>query len=243
MFDSLLSIGGSLLSGFLNNEAAEDRQNDAQNFSAQQFATRYQTTVNDMKAAGLNPMLAYSQGGGHPPSSSAASSQGYPDIGNTYLQSRMNSAQVANVEADTENKKAQADLIQSQIYQNYASAGSAEANARQADANTDRIREEIKNIPLEADRLVATAQMLREQASLMSQQSATQAEVTKVQAQTLLNLKMQNLLTEGQIAKIVSENKLLGFDIESAQKFGNLGRDAKQFGVILDILKTLAGRR
>ena len=49
------------------NQANTDIANQANQFSAQQFATRYQTTVKDLQAAGLNPMLAYSQGGGSPP--------------------------------------------------------------------------------------------------------------------------------------------------------------------------------
>lgn len=100
--DTALSVGGGLLSGWMNNSAAMSRQHDAQDFSADQFAKRYQTTVKDLQSAGLNPMLAYSQGGGTPPSSAAASSSGYPDLGSSYLQSKMNSAQVAQVNAHTE---------------------------------------------------------------------------------------------------------------------------------------------
>lgn len=101
MLDSLISVGSDLLSGWMNNSAALERQREAQDFSANQFAKRYQTTVNDLQAAGLNPMLAYTQGGGNPPSSAAASSPGYPELGTTYLQSKMNSAQVAQVNAQT----------------------------------------------------------------------------------------------------------------------------------------------
>jgi len=68
-------MGGSVIGGlgsFLGQQSAnrtnEMLADEANAFSAQQFATRYQTTVNDLKAAGLNPMLAYGQGGGSPPS-------------------------------------------------------------------------------------------------------------------------------------------------------------------------------
>lgn len=61
----IMSIGG----GILNNLFAGSRQQDAQNFAAQQIqqqeafqermrSTAYQTAVTDMKAAGLNPMMA-----------------------------------------------------------------------------------------------------------------------------------------------------------------------------------------
>ena len=59
---SLLDAGFQLVGNWLNNEAAEDRQNAAQGWSAEQYAKRYQTQVKDLEAAGLNPMLAVSQG-------------------------------------------------------------------------------------------------------------------------------------------------------------------------------------
>ena len=72
---------GDLVSGFLGAQSAQRRQEDAQEFSAQQFASRYQTTVADMKAAGLNPMLSYSQGGGTAPSGTSASGGDFGRIG------------------------------------------------------------------------------------------------------------------------------------------------------------------
>ena len=54
------------------NTAAQQRQDQANAFNAQQYATRYQTTVKDLAAAGLNPMLAYGQGPGSAPQGQAA---------------------------------------------------------------------------------------------------------------------------------------------------------------------------
>ena len=65
--DALLAVGGKILGGIFDNSAAADRQEAAQSFSAQQYANRYQTQVADMKAAGLNPMLAYTQAPGNSP--------------------------------------------------------------------------------------------------------------------------------------------------------------------------------
>ena len=61
-------IGGAanLIGGINANNANWDIAQANNNWSAQQFASRYQTTVKDLQAAGLNPMLAYGQGGGNP---------------------------------------------------------------------------------------------------------------------------------------------------------------------------------
>lgn len=68
-----IGAGGSLISNLLGNVFQNDRQQQAQQFAIQQAATAesyfrtnrqtaYQDTVGDMKAAGLNPILAYQQG-------------------------------------------------------------------------------------------------------------------------------------------------------------------------------------
>jgi len=102
-------IGGAMdmIGGNKQNESAEAMQNQANAFSAQQFATRYQTTTEDMKKAGLNPMLAYNAGGGSPPSSVGVAQQvntmhGAGDIAgkavgaaNIAMQTQLTDAQVA----------------------------------------------------------------------------------------------------------------------------------------------------
>ena len=240
--DDMLAIGGSLLGGFFNNQAASSRQEDAQAFSAQQYATRYQTTVKDMQAAGLNPMLAYSQGAGTAPSSSAASSSGYGDIGSTVNQSRIASAQVANVAADTENKKAQtanidADtaLKRAQTFLATAQEGLAGANADQARANigyletqSKRIVEEIKNIPKEGDRLDALVKNLSAEYNLILEKTHNTVQAT----QQLKWLAVKTML----------ESDLTGFDVKAAQDLGNLGRYSKEGKVVLDVLRMLKGK-
>ncbi|WNK13175.1 MAG: DNA pilot protein [Microvirus sp.] len=89
------------------NDTSRDMMNQSNAFSANQFATRYQTTVKDLEAAGLNPMLAYGQGGGSPPSAVGIAQQSNPyqragDIAtkavgaaNTAMQTQLTDASVA----------------------------------------------------------------------------------------------------------------------------------------------------
>ena len=65
---SLISGGLGLLGSSMSNDANRDISLQANQFSAEQYAKRYQTTVKDLQAAGLSPMLAYGQGAGSAPS-------------------------------------------------------------------------------------------------------------------------------------------------------------------------------
>lgn len=216
MLGELFSVGSTLL----NHALASERQDDAQSFSAQQFATRYQTTVKDMEAAGLNPALAYQQGGGSPPSSTAASASG-GDVGAIHLQSKMNTAQVANIEADTENKGAQAKLIEAQAAQAWASAGQSTAFVSQINATVDKIREEIKNIPREGQRLYEAAKMLYEQSNLMAAQGKTEQFRQQVLQATAAKLHAEGLIAEA--------------DYKAIRDTGGIGRIAREVKPISDI--------
>lgn len=246
LFDSVLSVGGSLLGGLFNNDSASERQEDAQAFNAQQYATRYQTTVKDLEAAGLNPMLAYSQLGGSFASSSPASSAGMPDLGASYLQSKMNSAQVANIAADTENKKAQASLIEAQAAQAWSSAGLQSSQTDQSRAATDEIRQRIENlqaeklktneetvkIKLEQEQLGVIFQKITEEAELARQRGLTETQLRSQMAATIGKIKAETDLT-------ISDNALRTFDIQAAQNLGNLGRHSKEAKSLIDIFRSL----
>lgn len=118
-----LAIGLGLASGvqkLLGNEFASDEATAARDWSAQENlrnrewqqmmrGTQYQTAVEDMKKAGLNPMLAYHQGGAGTPggssgggASASPSNTGGPDL-TTAVQVENIRAQTAKIRQETQN--------------------------------------------------------------------------------------------------------------------------------------------
>lgn len=215
---SAFQAAGSLM----DNLFANYRQDKAQDFSAEQYATRYQTTVKDLNAAGLNPMLAYSNGPGSSPTSSASSAgSNFAQAGAVYNQSKVANAQAALIAAQTENQAAQGDLYRAQAAAQWASAGQSTAMIDQTKATADKIREEIKNIPLEGDRLKKAAHLLVAQSSLADQQATTEAQRWEQVKQTAHQLRLQNAITQEDLNAII--------------KTGSIGRLARELGPASDI--------
>lgn len=117
--------------------AAEQRQWDLDMWNRQNAYNDPAAQVARLRAAGINPALAYAQGGLMNEAAPAQEAAGSRDVAprvQPYYQDPLVAAQVANLNADSEEKK-------SRIPANKARVGEIEANA-------DKVRQEAKALGL-----------------------------------------------------------------------------------------------
>lgn len=99
------AIGQAKANKFNKAEAQKSRD-----FQQAMFSSRYQMTMRDMELAGLNPILAYKQGGGNPSGGAvatggnigAAAVTGAASGANTALAMRRGDQELLKLKADTE---------------------------------------------------------------------------------------------------------------------------------------------
>lgn len=144
---ALISAGSSILGGLFGGSSNKKAAQAQMEWQERMRATQYQTAVEDMKKAGLNPMLAYSQGGAG--NLSGASYSVDPTIGtqavSSALQAKLNEATIknmreqnSNIQADTKVKQAQEAAVKVNSYLSSLSIPAAlnSAKVEQSDFGT-----------------------------------------------------------------------------------------------------------
>lgn len=265
-------VGANIGGGIDRNNAAANSAEQAQQFSADQYASRYQTQVKDMQAAGLNPMLGYMQSPGNAP-------QGVTyQPTNPFERTASDYSSAANVErggrkieAETENLMKDIDVKDADIAYKNSMTSLNGAQQEMVMQSTQKIKQEITNLTSDNDRILALTEKLgqekinlqSENLNLIEQREVLKATVQKLMVEvpylrsaTFLNAAKtvltdaQVILTKAETSRtgaqtdlINQEAKVKGYDIAAIEKFDNFAKEYKQYSPIIDLLKTIFAPR
>lgn len=232
-----IGAAATVLGGERANSARAAESEENRDFQERMSNTAYQRGMADMKAAGLNPMLAYSQGGASVPTGSMA---------------------------NFENPFASAASAFSAIQSSGAAAESAGASAKQAetaskvgDASVMKIKQEITNLQTDNDKSKAMITVLGEQYQNLVKEgynltevgNSLRATVVKLNAETgLLNSSTFLNVAKEQLTNLQSKTEITRellnrLDIDAAGAFDNLGKTAGQLEPFFRILRLLLSGR
>lgn len=211
--------------------------------------TSWQRGVADMQSAGLNPMLAYGQGGASSPGSSPASGSSASGV-----QARMENAKAAGIEQAIIGQRLsnETSVAQSTAAVNEANARKIEAETvnvpatgAQIKAQTEKITEEVRevrervnNIMQDTSLKIDQGNLARVNQELSRMQTAVAHGTLPVQQADIALKKMQTLVdnfraqhSELDIARSKAEEKFYGSDV---------GQGSAAVRFVTELLKVLS---
>ena len=214
------SIFGSAVQGHYNS-AASAQQNE---WNVENYKHRYQWAMEDMRNAGLNPILAATNGIGGSIAGASAASIGMPDIAGNISSAR-------GVSTASRQAKVAEHLSVSQIEKNIADAKSSAANAGLATANTTNADLQNKVLQNDVDFKTKTFdQRVQFELDRMKAEIDNLHKLGQMYDANSLNATASALRANSAAAFDNVQTELAGYERDFYKSLGDFGADAKVIG-------------
>lgn len=197
LLDAGLNLFGNVVSAFAGYQGQKDTNEtnmqlgrEQMQFQERMSSTSYQRAVADMQAAGLNPMLAYSQGGASAPPGSMPQVQNAVSAG---LNSAQMASSIAQVFSQLEVNQATADKLKAEAERTRSETVGLEVNSATAWSRLLQIHEDTRKAWASgeldmANREVAEVMKKIRDVELSRDQSTFSADVARRKAESQLTV-------------------------------------------------------